>query len=122
MPPLASSGLSDYDPHDQPTTRPADSSHASPSHPTHAWRPAPNNPDALAAVRNEVLDTVPLALSLARPRASRPPIRTGLVFRLWLQHAPQRLPRTAPHEADGMARRPPQRLPAALQPGRPPDR
>ena len=68
-------------------------------------RHAGNHPDSLAKAAGEIVDPVAIPLPLARPGPRRTSIRPGVVSRLWLQHAPQRVSRTARHAAERMARR-----------------
>src|SRR6478736_2588870 len=77
------------------------------------------DPPSLASVGGEVMAAVAPPLPLARTGPRRTSVRTGLVFRLRLEHAPQRLPRAPRHAAERMACRARPWLPAALQPGRP---
>ncbi len=78
------------------------------------------HPAPLPTTSGEVVGIVTVSLPLARSPACRSPRRDGLVLRLWLQHAPQRISRTARHATDRMAYRARAGLPAALQSGGPP--
>jgi hypothetical protein len=74
---------------------------------------------SLAQAGGEVVALGALPLPLARAGTRRTAVRDGVVLRLRVQHAPQRVPRAPADAAQRVARRTGQRLSAAVQSGRP---